>query len=130
MQKITRMHWHYEASLGQDFCPAPADRSGAADKQQATRRHFWEDNVTDRQRVSAASPSFLAGVAAAALAALMLIAAPARAADPIKIGFSMALTGGLASGGKVMLITLKMWEEDVNARGGRSEERRVGKEGG
>ena len=30
----------------------------------------------------------------------------------------MAMTGGLASGGKVMLITLQMWEEDVNARGG------------
>src|SRR5947209_8554859 len=52
------------------------------------------------------------------IAAVTLAAAPARAADPIKIGFSMALTGALASGGKVMLITLKMWEEDVNARGG------------
>ena len=52
------------------------------------------------------------------IAAVIAAAAPARAADPIKIGFSMALTGALASGGKVMLITLKMWEEDVNARGG------------
>jgi branched-chain amino acid transport system substrate-binding protein len=52
------------------------------------------------------------------MAAVMLAAAPARAADPIKIGFSMALTGALASGGKVMLIALKIWEEDVNARGG------------
>jgi len=52
------------------------------------------------------------------IAAMIVTAAPARAADPIKIGFSMALTGALASGGKVMLITLKMWEEDVNARGG------------
>jgi branched-chain amino acid transport system substrate-binding protein len=52
------------------------------------------------------------------MAAVMLASAPARAADPIKIGFSMALTGALASGGKVMLITLKIWEEDVNARGG------------
>ena len=34
-----------------------------------------------------------AGVAAAAL---MLTAVTAHAADPIKIGFSMALTGGLA----------------------------------
>jgi branched-chain amino acid transport system substrate-binding protein len=31
---------------------------------------------------------------------------------------SMALTGALASGGKAMLITLKMWEDDVNAKGG------------
>jgi branched-chain amino acid transport system substrate-binding protein len=44
--------------------------------------------------------------------------APARAAEPIKIGMSLALTGALASGGKVMLITLKMWEEDINAKGG------------
>jgi branched-chain amino acid transport system substrate-binding protein len=56
--------------------------------------------------------------AALLVAAIWLAASPARAADPIKIGMSMALTGGLASGGKVMLITLKMWEEDVNARGG------------
>jgi len=50
--------------------------------------------------------------------AAMLMVTPTRAADPIKIGFSMALTGPLASGGKVMLIALKIWEEDVNARGG------------
>ncbi len=57
-------------------------------------------------------------IAPVLIAALVSAATPARAADPIKIGFSMALTGALASGGKVMLITLKMWEEDVNARGG------------
>src|SRR3989442_575701 len=60
----------------------------------------------------------LHGRIAPVLIAAVIAAAPARAADPIKIGFSMALTGALASGGKVMLITLKMWEEDVNARGG------------
>ena len=42
----------------------------------------------------------------------------AQQAEPIKIGMGMALTGGLASGGKVMLITLQMWAEDINARGG------------
>ena len=55
---------------------------------------------------------------AAFAVALTLTGAPAHAADPIKIGFSVPLTGALASGGKVMLITLKMWEEEVNARGG------------
>lgn len=49
---------------------------------------------------------------------LLNVAAAAQSAEPIKIGMGMALTGGLASGGKVMLITLKMWEDDVNARGG------------
>ena len=54
----------------------------------------------------------------AAVLIMLLAAPPSRAADPIKIGASMALTGPLASGGKVMLISLKLWEEDVNARGG------------
>jgi branched-chain amino acid transport system substrate-binding protein len=58
----------------------------------------------------------------AALAATLFTAAlesvPVRAAEPIKIGMSMALTGALASGGKVMLITLKMWEDDINTKGG------------
>jgi branched-chain amino acid transport system substrate-binding protein len=41
-----------------------------------------------------------------------------RAADPIKIGFGMSLTGGLAVGGKPALVTFEMWREDVNAKGG------------
>jgi branched-chain amino acid transport system substrate-binding protein len=44
--------------------------------------------------------------------------ASAQAAEPIKIGFSMALTGGAAPNGKVALIALKIWESDVNAKGG------------
>ena len=42
----------------------------------------------------------------------------ARAAEPIKIGFSMPLTGGLASNGKAILAAYQMWEEDINAKGG------------
>ena len=38
--------------------------------------------------------------------------------DAGNIGLSLALTGALASGGKVMMIALKLWEDDVNARGG------------
>ena len=37
---------------------------------------------------------------------------------PIKIGFSMALTGGLGPNGRSALIAQKIWEEDVNAKGG------------
>jgi len=43
---------------------------------------------------------------------------PARAADPIKIGFSMSLTGGLAGGAKAALLALQIWKDDVNAKGG------------
>ena len=42
----------------------------------------------------------------------------ARAADPIKVGFSMALTGGLAGGGKSALIAMQIWEKDINVKGG------------
>ncbi len=39
-------------------------------------------------------------------------------AAPIKIGSSMAMTGGLGPNGKSSLLAIKIWEEDVNARGG------------
>ncbi|SKA27827.1 branched-chain amino acid transport system substrate-binding protein [Enhydrobacter aerosaccus] len=42
----------------------------------------------------------------------------AWAADPIKIGFSIPQTGGLAAIGLQALLTLQIWSEDVNARGG------------
>jgi branched-chain amino acid transport system substrate-binding protein len=55
-----------------------------------------------------------------ALVAATLAAAPASAqsGEPIKIGFSMALTGGLAPNGKSALLAQKIWEEDINAKGG------------
>ena len=51
---------------------------------------------------------------------LLLAAGPAAAqsGEPIKIGFSMALTGGLAPNGKSALLAQKIWEEDVNGKGG------------
>jgi len=56
--------------------------------------------------------------AAAGLATLGLLAGAAHAADPIKIGFSMALSGGLAANGKAALLAIQMWADDVNAKGG------------
>jgi branched-chain amino acid transport system substrate-binding protein len=38
--------------------------------------------------------------------------------EPIKIGYSISQTGGLAPGGKSALLAQKIWEEDVNAHGG------------
>src|SRR5947207_2436734 len=60
----------------------------------------------------------LAGALAVAAATAMLAGAPAKAADPITIGFGMALTGPLAANGKMSLVAMKIWEEDVNAKGG------------
>ena len=41
----------------------------------------------------------------------------ARAVEPIKIGFSMELTGPFAVVGKTGLLAFKIWEEEVNAEG-------------
>src|ERR1043166_1732210 len=42
----------------------------------------------------------------------------ARAEEPIKIGFSMELTGPFAVVGKTGLLAFKIWEEEINAKGG------------
>jgi branched-chain amino acid transport system substrate-binding protein len=42
----------------------------------------------------------------------------ADAADPIKIGFGIAQTGGLAVNGKAALLAINIWKDDVNAKGG------------
>ena len=57
---------------------------------------------------------------AAALAFLLAKPADAQApsGEPIKIGFGMAMTGPLAANGKMSLLAMKIWEEDVNAKGG------------
>jgi len=61
-------------------------------------------------------------LAAAAVGAVLAVAltgqAAAQSGEPIKIGFSMAMTGGLAANGKSALVAQKIWEEDVNAKGG------------
>src|SRR5579864_1874499 len=52
-------------------------------------------------------------------AAVFGIAANAVAEDgPIKIGMSMAQTGGLAAAGKSSLLGIQIWRDDINAKGG------------
>ncbi|MDP3078307.1 amino acid ABC transporter substrate-binding protein, partial [Bradyrhizobium sp.] len=46
------------------------------------------------------------------------LASAAIAQQPIKIGMSMAQTGGLAGGGKASLLGIEVWRDDVNAKGG------------
>src|SRR5580704_2509110 len=62
-------------------------------------------------------------LSAAVLAALALVLLPlwncAQAQqEPIRIGFGMALTGGLAANGKSALVAMQLWESDINAKGG------------
>src|SRR5215813_11259390 len=60
------------------------------------------------------------GVAVTFAVGAMFIVSGAEAQDkePIKIGFSMALTGPLAPNGKQALLGAKIWEEEVNKKGG------------
>jgi branched-chain amino acid transport system substrate-binding protein len=59
-----------------------------------------------------------AAMLAAAASLAFASGAVAQSGEPIKIGFSMALTGGLGPNGKSALLAQKIWEEDINAKGG------------
>src|SRR5499427_7718674 len=54
----------------------------------------------------------------AAVASLALVNGAVAQTGEIKIGSSMAMTGGLGPNGKSALLAWKIWEEDVNAKGG------------
>src|SRR6187397_1357336 len=64
--------------------------------------------------------AWLAGVAVTLVAGGMFVISGAQAQnkEPIKIGFSMALTGPLAANGKQALLGAKIWEETINKKGG------------
>src|SRR5213594_1042150 len=48
----------------------------------------------------------------------LAFSAAVAAQQPLRIGFGMSLTGPLAGNGKAALISMQIWAEDVNARGG------------
>ncbi|MGC1563259.1 MAG: amino acid ABC transporter substrate-binding protein [Bradyrhizobium sp.] len=56
--------------------------------------------------------------AAIAVAGFSLASNAGAEQPPIKIGMSMAMTGGLAGGGKASLLGIEIWRDDVNAKGG------------
>ena len=58
------------------------------------------------------------GAAAAIVAAAVGGTAIAQQKPPIKIGMSMPQTGSLGAGGKAELVAIRMWVDDVNAKGG------------
>lgn len=60
--------------------------------------------------------TLLGGTIAAAV--LGLTSGALAQQPPIKIGMTMAQTGGLAGGGKASLLGIEIWRDDVNARGG------------
>jgi branched-chain amino acid transport system substrate-binding protein len=74
---------------------------------------YMTRNVKNRARVW-----MLAGIAAAGIALSPMASTVAQAKDPIKIGFSMALSGALAGGGQQSLLAMQIWAEDINKKGG------------
>jgi branched-chain amino acid transport system substrate-binding protein len=58
-------------------------------------------------------------IAAALVAgAVSFVTTQAQAADPIRIGLSLSLTGPTAAAGKQVLAGLEIWRDDINAKGG------------
>jgi branched-chain amino acid transport system substrate-binding protein len=58
------------------------------------------------------------GLAVLLIACALILPHAARAADPIRVGLSVALTGAVAPIGKQVLTSLQIWRDDVNAKGG------------
>ena len=67
-------------------------------------------------RISGVGRTFAAAVLA--IAGIVVGSNAAGAADPIRVGMSMALTGGVAPIGKQVITALQIWRDDVNAKGG------------
>jgi branched-chain amino acid transport system substrate-binding protein len=72
--------------------------------------------MTFMRTIAAARQTALSIIAALLLAAGAML--PAVAQEPIKIGFSVSLSGGLAGAGKAHLLSKQIWAEEINAKGG------------
>jgi branched-chain amino acid transport system substrate-binding protein len=71
------------------------------------------------QKLKRRTWAWIGGTAlAVAVGAMFVGDATAQNKEPIKIGFSMALTGPLSPNGKQALLGMKIWEEEVNGKGG------------
>jgi branched-chain amino acid transport system substrate-binding protein len=64
------------------------------------------------------SLALLAGAALLLAGGIGQVQAQTPSGEPIKIGFGMGLTGGLAGAGKQALLAIQIWAEEVNAKGG------------
>ena len=70
------------------------------------------------QRFSGVVSGILFAISALLAFAFVAPSAVAQTGAPVKIGFSMSLTGGLGPNGRSALLAQKIWEEDTNSKGG------------
>src|SRR4051812_45925013 len=75
----------------------------------------WEPAMTASRTRNLTRRTLLKGSAAISLAMAL---SPASAANPIKIGFGMSLTGPNAGAGRMFLVGREIWKDEVNAKGG------------
>jgi len=72
----------------------------------------------DKQVARLTRRQLLGTAATAGIATAVPAQKPARAAEPIRIGFAMSLTGPGAGAGKMMLVGREIWKDEINAKGG------------
>jgi len=56
--------------------------------------------------------------AAALIASVFVLSGASAQTNPIKVGMSLALTGGGAPAGKMLQAAVELWRDDINAKGG------------
>jgi branched-chain amino acid transport system substrate-binding protein len=56
--------------------------------------------------------------AAALIASVFVLSGASAQTNPIKVGMSLALTGGGAPAGKMLQASVELWRDDINAKGG------------
>ncbi len=99
------------------MCTTAKPKNGQAIWVRSTKKALRRKQWNSARHDVALPEVFGAAIVAAGLAAAF-VPALAQSGDPIKIGFSMALTGPLSPNGKQALLGAKIWEEEINAKGG------------
>src|SRR5262245_20770824 len=111
------LHWPRQEATACLFRPFPIQASRGRPARPSQRAQRARTPMTGRRRSNiwlwALIGAFIGAVALAGIGPLT-----ARAADPIKIGLGMALTGGLSANGKPALMAIQIWKDDVNKKGG------------
>ena len=72
----------------------------------------------DRKRTAGIRASTVVRGIIGVLFFVVLLTSVSQAAAPLRIGFGMALTGGLAANGKAALLAMEIWRDEVNKNGG------------
>src|SRR4051794_8816030 len=116
------MRWGFIVACGRAIFSSnvrgndPSGRDIRSERSDRRRKGQKRNTRTRNSGGSMKRRTLLGGTIAAAFIGLTSGAVAQQ--PPIKIGMSMAQTGGLAGGGKASLLGIEIWRDDVNAKGG------------